>query len=161
MDLFEYLQTRMGYVIQHLERLITSFDDMEHLDRDEMIQKGGAIFDIVVSTIQIEDNLLYPKLREKGLLLEEYGVIRELQQEVEDIIESSVMMHVDEPSFEFRDNLQALHRCLLKYRRFDEKVVFPVARTALGHHEMRDVLRHIQEETSHEGKAERILQTPF
>lgn len=161
MDIFEFLDNRMRTATHHLEELLSSFDHMDTLDREEMIMRSGAIFDIIISTIKIEDNQLYPKLLAKGLLKQEYQEAKALQQEIEQIIEASVLIHVDEPSFEFRRNLRNMLQVVIKYRRLNDKSVYPVAKTALSHHEMQDLIRHVQGEMTHEGHADLILQDPY
>lgn len=160
MDLFEFLDHKLRIAVHNIEALLNHFDSQETIDREGLIQKGGAAFDLIISYIRIEDNLIFPALRKKGLLQQEIAAIKAIQQEIENIIESSVMMHVDEPSCEFRDNLKALLKQLIRYRNIDQQQIFPYAKNAFSTNEMRALLKNVQEQMSHEGHAEQILQAP-
>jgi hypothetical protein len=160
-DLVRYLNSKLNRALEALNQLITYYECEDNPDRNHIIQQSGAIFDLVISYMKIEDNQIYPRFRRDGNLDREYHESRNLQREIEAIMDSSVLMHVDEPSNDFLDNLYALRRVLEHLRRLDQKLVFPQIQEGMTPEMEAEIDAHLQEEMLHEGGANRILNAPY
>jgi hypothetical protein len=148
MNVFEFLSLKMENIIINLEKELKAYQHEEH---EATIQNTGAIFDSIRSYIQIQENLIFPQLsQQQNLLGQKQAFSQSIHEELENIMDSSVLMHVDEPSCEFKQNLEALLGLLKKYQQFDEVSFFPQAKRHLSPEDLTEIHQHLDAEMKQE-----------
>lgn len=151
MDVFDLLHEKLDYVI---ERQCWMLENWSQLKNTEILGQSSENFANLASYLQIEENLLYPALQDASDdVLPRLEPAMRAHRKIEDILDSSTMMHVDEPSHEYKVNMGNLLELLEAFRRYDETLVFPEARKRLSPQSLDDIHKRVREELWHEASA--------
>lgn len=146
MDIFDYLNERRAHCIRILRRMVDHYDKMENVKH---IDQSHHAFDELMTYLKVEENLLYPKIIAKPQLKEALTYTHNLHGEMENILEKSVMIHVDEPSYEYRNNMEQLLVLLEKEDRYDRAELYPKAREVLTEKDYEDIDEHLGSAQDH------------
>lgn len=147
MDILEFMESKLDRARRTLAKFIAEYDRMEDSDR---MGRSTAILDEVNSYLQIEENLLFPFIRKTGKHEDLIARSRETHSEINDIIEHTIHMHVDEAGGEFYDNLVRLSRALDNAHRVDQEAILPWAKVYLKEEDHEYIASHLKEQMVHE-----------
>jgi hypothetical protein len=147
MEIIEIISSKLETAQHFLDDLLKNYDRLEDTPR---IEKANIIFENISSYLQIEQNLLFPFIKaskEHDDILARACVI---QNRIDEELEKTVMVHVDEPDGQFYHGLQALSRLLDEAKRVDHEAIYPWSRVYLSETDHFSMLNHLKEETAHE-----------
>lgn len=147
MDITSVLNAKLDFARWVLNELI---QDYSKLDDTQRLEKSNTILDEVTSYLQIKENLLFPFIQKKGLYDDLITHSAAVDQDIDRIIELSIMMHVDEPSGEYYHNMVILRDLLERVQRVDERSVFAWIREYLTDEERHYVISHLKNQMTHE-----------
>jgi hypothetical protein len=128
MDIFELLRDENRAMLDEIRRLVI---DYKTINNAEDIERSRHIFEILNEYIVIQNKMLYPKLPRQGEEDESIRTSKALLDEMDNIFEKSVMMHVDEPNLQYVQNLERLYNVLEAHFANLEERVYPLLRDRL------------------------------
>ncbi len=147
MEITSVLISKLDFAHRVLSELIR---DYSKLDDTQRMEKANTIMDEIYSYLQIKENLLFPFIQETGLHNDLIARSAAVDQDIDRVIELSIMMHVDEPSGEFYHNMVTLRDLLEKARRVDGESIFAWIREYLGEEEQYYIASHLKNQMTHE-----------
>ncbi|HEY9745246.1 MAG TPA: hypothetical protein V6C99_03400 [Oculatellaceae cyanobacterium] len=147
MEVLEIISSKMEMAQHFLDDLLSNYD---RLDDTARIDRANVVFDNITSYLQIEQNLLFPYIRKTG----EHDDILEqalaVHDRIDEEMEKSVMVHVDEPDHQFYHGLDTIRGLLERAKRIDQEMIFPWARVYLSEEDHYALLNPLKEQTAHE-----------
>jgi hypothetical protein len=146
-EIRDLLQRKLDIAREQLNGLIQEY---MNLNDDARLEKTNFAFDQITSYIQIERNLLFPVIhkRERGNDLIDPSIA--IHEDMNQIMERAVMLHVDEPDFTFYDNLTGLLALLNKLADLDQQSVWPWLEKNLTEEDTATIIPRLQDQTIHE-----------
>ncbi|WP_303674530.1 hypothetical protein [Vampirovibrio chlorellavorus] len=147
MEITSVLNSKLNIAHRVLSELI---QDYSRLDDTQRMEKSNTIMDEIYSYVQIKENLLFPFIQEKGLYNDLIARSAAVDQDINRIIELSIMMHVDEPSGEYYHNMITLRDLLEKVERVDGESVFAWIREYLTEEDQYYITSHLKNQMTHE-----------
>lgn len=147
MNVLEFMSEKGAHATRELQELVASYDLLEN---QTLIQKSSEAFDHLRSYLQIEENLVLPMLKNLTGLAYPLQYAKTVFDEMEYIMEHGIMMHVDEPSLEYKHHLVDLLELLKQYRGYEEQEVLPLARAQFSPEVMASLQEHLYAQTNHE-----------
>jgi hypothetical protein len=147
MEILEIISSKLETAQYFLDDLLKNYERLEDTPR---IEKANIIFENITSYLQIEQNLLFPFIkasREHDDILDRAQAIHD---RIDEEMEKTVMVHVDEPDHQFYHGLGALARLLDEAKRVDHEAIFPWSRVYLSETDHISLLNHLKEQTAHE-----------
>lgn len=128
MEVLDVVSAKLHLAQRVLKDLVDNFKKLEDAER---LEKSNTILDEVNSYLQIEENLFIPFMRQKGNFDDLIERIQVVHEELDNLTEHAIMMHVDEPSGEYWKDMARLANVLDRADRMDQEVLFPWARVYL------------------------------
>lgn len=156
-EVMELLHAKLNIARQVLADLVRNYQD---LNDDERLEKSDLVFGNVNSYVQIQGNLIFPLMTRTGEHDDLVQRSRTIHERIDALMEHAIMMHVDEPGFEYYDNLVRLQGLLDLMAKTDSETVFPWAETYLSEDEHYELIQHLNEQTRHESITESFYYLP-
>lgn len=147
MEIISLLHSKLNLARRVLRELT---QDYMKLDDTQRLEKSNTIMDEINSYLQIKGNLIFPFMRKKGLHDDLIHRSFQVDQEIERIIELSIMMHVDEPSGEYYHNMVNLVHLLDQAERTDSEAVYPWMKEYLTEEDQHYIATHLKNQMVHE-----------
>lgn len=147
MEIISLLHSKLNLARRVLKELT---QDYMKLDDTQRLDKSNTIMDEINSYLQIKENLVFPFIRKKGLHDDLIDRSVQLDQEIERLIELSIMMHVDEPSGEYYHNMVNLLHLLTHLERVDSESIFPWMKEYLSEEDQHYIATHLKNQMVHE-----------
>ncbi|WP_373533277.1 hypothetical protein [Vampirovibrio sp.] len=147
MEINNLLLSKLKLAQRVLNELI---QDYTKLNDTQRMEKSNTIMDEVNSYLQIKGNLLFPFMRKKGLHEDLIARSSQVDTEIKEITELSIMMHVDEPSGEYYHNMVTLLGLLEKVERVDSESIFSWVQQYLDEEDQHYIATHLKNQMTHE-----------
>jgi len=147
MEILEVIHGKLNLARRVLHELI---DNYKHLEDTPRLEKTTTIMDAINSYLQLEENLIFPYIRKTGEHDDLIDRAKSVHEQIENIIEHTINIHVDEPSGEYYDNLVRLLTLLEQAAKVDEDAIIPWARVYLSSTDQEYIARHLKEQMTHE-----------
>ena len=147
MEVLDLIAAKRNLARRVLDEFITGY---MAIDDTERLEKSNTILDEVNSYLQIEGNLIFPFIRKRGGYDEVIDRARAVHSKIEDVTEHAIMMHVDEPSGEYFNDMARLAEYLDQAKKVDEETIFPWARKYLSDADQLLIAKHLKEQMAHE-----------
>lgn len=146
-EVLEFLKTKLTVARRELASLVQNY---QQLNDDDRLAKSNLIFDHLNSYIQIEGNFLFPLLEKaEG----QQGVIertRDLHDRIKEIAEKAIMLHVDEPGFEYYDEMNRLLGLVDALTQNDNESIFSWAEQNLSEQDSVAMMKRLRDQTVQE-----------
>jgi hypothetical protein len=146
-EVMELLRAKLGIARRVLADLVQHY---QQLNDDQRLEKSNIVLDQINSYMQIEQNLLFPLMARTGDYRHVMERTRDIHGRIDAIIEKATMMHVDEPSFEYYDDMARLLGLLDALADNDNRGIFPWAAAHLTDEDSYHLITHLKDETAHE-----------
>jgi hypothetical protein len=147
MEILNVIAAKLNLAERVLEDLTANY---RHLDDATRLEKANTILDEINSYLQIEENLLFPFMQRNGEYDDLLAKARAVHEQIEDLTEYAIMMHVDEPSGEFWKNMVKLKDLIVLARRADEEMIFPWAKVYLSERDQYYIATNMKNQMTHE-----------
>lgn len=146
MEILAVVQAKRNLAEQVLRDLIANYKALNDTVR---LEKSNTIQDEINSYLQIEENLFFSYVRKAGdeAIL---PPIKAVHDEIEMISEHSIMMHVDEPSGEYYQDMLRLIEAIEKAKRNDDEILFPWAEKNLSEADQYEIATQFKNQMVHE-----------
>lgn len=146
-EVIELLRVKLGIARRVLADLVGNY---QRLNDDQRMEKSNIVLDQVNSYMQIEQNLLFPLMARTGDYRNVMERTRDIHDRIDSIVEKATMMHVDEPSFEYYDDMARLLGLLDALAENDNRGIFPWANAHLTDEDSYTLITRLKDETAHE-----------
>ena len=146
-EVMELLRAKLSIARRVLADLVQHY---QQLDDDQRLEKSNIVLDQVNSYLQIERNLIFPMMEKTGSYQHVMDRTCDIHGRIEGIIERATMMHVDEPSFEYYDDMAGLLGLLDALADNDNRGIFAWANAHLTEEDSYYLITHLKDETAHE-----------
>lgn len=147
MEILDVISAKLNLAQRVARELVDNYKMMEDAER---LEKANTILDQVNSYLQIEGNLIFPFIRKNGECDDLLERARNVHQEIETLTEHAIMMHVDEPSGEFYNDMRRLIDLLDVARKTDQQAIFPWANAYLSEEDQLYVASKMKNQMTHE-----------
>jgi hypothetical protein len=147
MEVFGFLKEKMDFAITELRHMIQNYDRLEDTD---LMDQSSVIFDNIRSCMKIDANLLYPRVQYDPEFADELALSHRLHEDINYILDHSIMIHVDEPFDEYLNRMRSLLHLMEKYRQHDFDTLFPYIDRRLDDEERREIESHLVTQMQHE-----------
>jgi hypothetical protein len=151
MEILELLHAKLNIARRVLAGLVANY---ESLDDNERLDQSNTVMDQVNSYIQIQQNLIFPVIRRTGEHDDIITRTKQVHDRIETLTEHAIMMHVDEPGYEYYDDLARLMGVLDLAEKTDHEVLFPWANAYLTDEDQYQMVGRVKEQTRHESLPE-------
>lgn len=147
MQVLDVINSKMEIAQRFLRDLVVNYDQLDDTAR---IERANIGLGNVQSYLQIEQNLLFPLIERTGEDTDILARACRIQNQMDDVLERSVMVHVDEPDHEFYHGMERLLNLLEQAAEVDREFIFPWAKEHLTEEEQFSMLTNLQEQTAQE-----------
>jgi hypothetical protein len=146
-EVLEFLKTKLTVARRELASLVQNY---QQLNDDERLAKSNLIFDHLNSYIQIEGNFLFPLLEKAEGQQRVIEQTRDLHERIKDIAEKAIMLHVDEPGFEYYDEMNRLLGLVDALTQNDNESIFLWAEQNLCEQDSVAMMKRLRDQTVQE-----------
>lgn len=147
MEILDVISAKLNLARRVAKDLVDNYKAMEDAER---LEKANTILDQVNSYLQIEENLIFPFIRRQGECDDLMQRARDVHAEIEKLTEHAIMMHVDEPSGEFFNDMRRLVDLLDLAEKTDRQTVFPWAEAYLTPDDQVYIATKMKNQMAHE-----------
>ncbi len=138
MNIFDYLKTDEKHLLESLETLTKNYPEWT---QDHVFQSIKNSIDSIHGHIQKKNDLLLNNVHDKSGMGELIDKWQYQTNEINEAINSLIMIHVDEPGFE--DLLIKITKMVENLIRFSDEEMFPAVREAATTEEIKQMNTHL------------------
>ncbi len=146
MKVQDILSTKLGQARRTLNELVQGYDGMDDTER---LEKSNTILDEVNGYLKIQQNLVFPYIEKTGRYLDLMMRACDVYDEIDAIVGSVVMIHVDEPERRYYNCMVYLAQLLERAERVDREAIFPWMDTYLTDEEQEYIVRNVRTQMTH------------
>lgn len=125
MNIFTVLREQDQFVIQEMKSFL---QDYRRIDDNQRMERVAKAFNTYRAHMILEERHIYSAIRSLNNFEPKIQKALEHHQDIEDMISHILNLHVDEPHFEFRDQMQKLLKLIEDHSQFEEEELFPYVR---------------------------------
>lgn len=139
MEVLELLHAKLGIARRILRELVANYDNLS----DNARQSASIeVLDDVNSYLQVKENLIFPYMAKNGEATDLMARSRAVDEQLEDITEHAIHMHVDET--DYYERLVTLLDLMDLAERTDQETIFPWARQYLNERDQLFIATHLK-----------------
>lgn len=160
-NIFTFLIDKRQAASIVLRDIIAKYENVEVQNRGDRMERASIAFDQVRTYIKLLENQVFPSLERYDIsnrLKDAVLQSRDVHDRLERMLEKTIMIHVDEPFYEFRDNLVDMMSLLTRDEQLCDEIIFVEAMHVLTPQHIEELGEHIEDETHHETHRGEVVQ---